>query len=431
MGQMAGILGICSREDCLLELFEGIFCLQPRGQEYCGLATSDGEKIKIRSHRGLVLPTFENDLSGLEGSWGIGHVSSFDRQPWEKHAKFGQFIIGFDGYITNSAALREELFAKGHSFSSLQDIELIATLIGQEQSAEKGLEKMLQAIEGPCSLILLTKDGIYAARDLQGFRPLVLGQGEKGRIVASESCGFPDETTERIRDVEPGEILFINQTGISSLKTLEGKPKKHCSFEWIYYAQPDSVIEGISVTEVRHRLGGFLAQEDNIEADLVGPVPFSGCSHAEGYHIQSELRHLEVFLLPRYVGRTYLRPEVEFRKKEAKRKLTPLKANVVGKRVVLVDDSIRSAITCKGLVRRLKQAGALKVHMRTASPPSIRSCRWDRPPEKEEEFIASSHTPEQIRRFIGADTLEFQKLENVPRAIGLPQDSLCLDCFLP
>lgn len=430
---MEGIFGIISENNCLGSLYDGTFRLQHRGQSYCGLSTSDGEQIKIRTHRGLVGATFENDLPGLEGCLGVGYTGSQVRQPISHYGRRGEFMLAFNGRITNAESLRKELLAQGHSFVTLADVELLATLIAQGEDIFTGTKAALSEIRGPCSLVLLTKDGVYAARDRLGFRPLVLGKGKDKDermewVVASESCAFGNNI-ERVREIEPGEVVFLGRgTNPKSVKI--GCPqKKHCSFEWIYYARPDSVIEGVSVVEVRHNLGAFLAQEESIKVDAVGPIPFSGILHAEGYHLASKVPSVEIFLLPQYIKRTYIMP-LEERKNEKRKKLTPLTENVRGRRIAVVDDSIRSGITMRGLVGLLKEAGASEVHVRVASPLSIRYCPYDVPPREEEEFIASRKNLAEIREFLGADSLMFQRLENVPKAIGIPSDNLCLDCFL-
>jgi amidophosphoribosyltransferase len=427
---MDGVFGICSQGDCLEDLYGGTFRLQHRGQEYCGLSTFDGKDIKLRTHRGLVVLSFEDDLPGLQGYAGIGHTSSGNRQPVLRCTRHGRFTLGFDGYIINSHELTQQLFKQGHSFSTGEDVELLASLIAKGKNMAAGIDTALKKVKGPCSLVLLNKEGVYAARDSQGLKPLVLGRGQGKWAVASESCAFGAETgIERVRDVEPGEIVLLNKEDVFTIKKGGNKRKKVCSFEWIYYARPDSSPEAVSVVDVRHNLGRFLAEDDDVDADVVGPVPFSGILHAEGYHLQSGISSVEVFLLPQYLKRTYIMP-LGPRKTEKERKLTPLKQNVCGKRVVLVDDSIRSGITIRGLVALLKGAGAKEVHVRIASPPSTRSCPFDKPPLEEEDFIANGRTVPEIQEFIGADSLRFQKLENVARAITEPEESLCLDCFL-
>ena len=438
---MSGVLAIYSAGDLTDELFWRLFRLQSRGQEYCGLSVFGENKIKIRTHRGLVRPTFQHDLLDLEGNFGIGHTSSRDRQPIRIETKMGEFTMGFDGHIINGKILRNELFKQGHSFSTLADVELVAKLIAQGKDIEDGLERMLKQIKGPCSLVLLNEDGIYAARDRLGFRPLVLGQNEVGYAIASETCAFnlKMETGQtqispmrRLRDIEPGEIIFLGENGVTvtTIKKLGDGRKKHCCFEWVYYARPDSIIEGIPVTRVRQNLGRFLAQEDNVKADLVAPVPFSGICHAEGYHLESGLTFLGVILSPQYMERTYIIPVPVERQQEAEIKPNLIEENIRGKIIVIVDDSIRSGTTLRGLVKNLIEMGAKEVHVRIASPPSIKHCPFEPPPQEKEKFIAATKSVPEIKDFIGANSLEFQRLENVPLAIGLPEKDLCLDCFL-
>lgn len=427
---MNGIFGICSEGDCVEKLYDGTADVGHRGQEYGGLATSDGEKIHIRTHHGLFSRAFLNDLQGMEGRFGIGHASSWDRQPISKHARFGEFILGFDGYIINSHDLRSDLMFDGYSFANLEDIELLAALIGKARDPLEGIEQALLKVAGPCNLTMLTTEGVYAARSMHGLKPLVLGRNGSTWAVASETSAFNNDTgLERVRDFKPGEIILLDGKEAKSLKVLGGKPS-FCSFEWIYFGGPDSVIEGISVTDVRHNLGKFLAQDDGVEADIVAAVLNSGILHAEGYHLESRLPSVKVFRPLRYVWRTYIRP-INERKVEKKRKFRTIASNVKGKRIILVDDSIRSGITTQGLNQLLWDAGAKEVHDRISSPPSIRDCPYDRPPLEEERFIAAYKNIEEIRRFIGANTLRYQRLEKVPEAIGLPKENLCLDCFLP
>lgn len=427
-----GVLGIASKGDCSSEIYNYLFRLQHRGQEYVGISTFGPERLKeeqlkLRTHRGLVRQTFADDLVGLEGTSGIGHVSSKDRQPISQYARFGQFVVGFDGYIMNADKLRNRLFSRGHSFSTLEDIELLAKLITIEKTIEKGLINVLAETKGACSIIVLTQDGtIFAARDKLGIKPLTLGHNSQAQAVASESCGFTPGM-KIIRDLKPGEIVRLDGNDFSTVAEL-GESMQFCSFEHTYYANPSSVIEGRSVVDARHAFGGFLAEDDNIEADVVGCVPFSGYLHAEGYHLRSGLPFVEIFLLPQYSQKTYIKPLVA-RKEEKARKLVALETNIRGKRLVVVDDSIRSGITMKGLVDLLRAAGAKEVHIRIASPPSKRFCPLERPPLDEEDFVARNHSTEQIRKMIGATTLRFQKLENVPKALNMPSKDLCMACY--
>lgn len=422
-----GVLGIYSKENCVGELFRGMFCLQDRGQEYCGMSTSDGEEIKIRTHRGEVLPTFSHDLNGMEGYMGIGHTSSSFRQPVKTYYRGGEFTLGFDGYLMNANDLRNELYFTGHAFTTGDDGELLGSLIVQEMEVVAGLKVAMQKIAGPCAIVVLTPEAVYAARPLPGWQPLVLGEGNHCLAVASESCAFNGSGIKIRRDVAPGELVKLDKNGITTLYQQKGR-KKICSFTWIYFARPDSIADGVPVARVRHNLGRYLAEEDDIDADVVAPVPMSGIMHAEGYHLASGLPSLGIFLPPRRINRTYIRP-IEKRKEDKSRKFIPIDENVRGKRIILVDDSIRAGVTMRGLVAMLRDAGAKEVHVRIGSPVSKKYCPYDRPPSVEEQFIAATYSVEQIREFIGADTLKYQKPERVAEAIGLPEKDLCLDCF--
>lgn len=430
---MDGVFGIYADRDCRDDLFLGTFGLQDRGQEFCGLATSDGEHIQLRTEPGEVLKAFEKDLDGLNGHMGIGHTASYEEQPTFREGNCGEFAIGYDGFVMNHDDLRMRLLCKGVSFTTRDTVEVLAALIAREDSFAEGLEKALQKISGPCSLTMLTNEGVYAARGLEGWQPLVIGRNKHSWVVASESCAFNLLGAEIVRDVAPGEIILINDDGVQSIKQLEGK-RRICSFSWIYFGRPDSVLDGISVAAVRHQLGGYLAEIDDVEADVIGPVPMSGIFYAEGFHLKSielgcPIPNLQIFLPPRRIPRTYIRP-IAKRLADKERKLIPIVKNVKGRRVKVGEDSVRAGVIMKGTSRRLRNAGATEVHVRVGSPISYRYCPYDRPPTKQTEFIATNHTLEEIREFIEADTLLYQPFENVARAIGLPEEDLCMDCFI-
>lgn len=435
---MQGLFGVVRKNgNCLDSLFLGTFGLQHRGQVYCGMAITDGEEIKIRTHRGLVIPSFENDLSGMDGFAGIGVTSSVDRQPLRCYSQLGEYVVGIDGYIKNAIELRKELFLRGHIFVTEQDVEIIATLIAEKPSLEEGIRYALDRITGPCNILLLSKNGLYVAKDLLGFKPLMLGSGKNSWSVASGSCAFNNGSGYKYqRDIEPGEIIRLDRNGYKKIS----KPSatsflKRCSFEWIYYAEPDSIINGIPVARVRHNLGARLAVKDQLEFSfphhmtVVGPVPNSGIIHAEGYHLKSGFPNVELFKPIKYVLRTYNLP-LDERKRQKSRKLAPIRENIEGKIIILVDDSIRSAITITGIIKMLFDCGALEVHVRIACPNSIRYCPFDNPPQEEEEFIAATKSVKEIRQIIGATSLRFQELDEVAELIGLPKETLCFDCFI-
>jgi amidophosphoribosyltransferase len=426
---MKGLFGIASEDDIVQPLFRGIFAQQNRGQVYCGISTAldVGKDIRIRTHRGLVAPTFENDLQGMDGNIGIGHISSRDRQPIWKIGKAGPFTIGFEGHILNADQLREHLFSRGYSFSSLEDVELIAGIIGAEDNIVKGLERALGLAVGACNVVILTKHGVFAARGKNGLRPMAIGSNDRTWAVASESCAFKDIGLTLKRDVNPGEILYLSSAGIETVGTISAH-LRICIFEWLYFAREDSIIEGVPVVEARYRYGGFLAEEENVDADIAGSVPFTGDLHAEGFSLKSGLHSVSLFVPPRFVLRTYNLP-LDARLTEKARKFVVIDEAVRGKRILLVDDSIRAGITKAGLIEKLRRSGAKEIHVRIASPASIRYCPNDPAPQKQEEFIAATHSVEEIREIVGADTLRYQSLERLPEAIGLPAENLCMDCF--
>lgn len=426
---MEGIFAIVSPDDCIVQLYDSVFRLQHRGQGYCGIATASKRGIKMNTRKGLVTQTLEEGLSGLRGNMGIGFTGSHFRQPVFRYTRHGDFSFAFNGLVMNRKEVTGKLLKQGFSFSTLEDSELLAVLIAQEKSIFDGIKSVMETVQGPKSLVVLTKEGVYAARGPLGRKPLVLGEGKNCWCVASESCAFANNEVKITRDLSPGEIIFITNSQPPQSRIFSNEKSQFCCFEWIYFGRPDSVIDGMSVAKARQNLGKFLAEKDNVEADEVAPVPFSGICHAEGYHLASGLPSVEIFLLPQYIRRTYIM-ELVTRQKEKDKKLLPLQVNVAGKRLIVVDDSIRSGITMRGLVGDLKAAGAKEVHVRIASPLSIRNCPFDTPAKKGEKYIASYSNVEQIRQFIEADSLMFQDLENVSKAIGIPSELLCLGCFL-
>ncbi len=441
---MRGVFGVCGKaKDCKSTLFTGAWDLQARGQKYCGIASADGgEKIKLRTHRGKVMQTFSDDLAGLEGYCGIASTSDFDRQPRPRNFKFGQFVICFDGYIKNADDLRRQMMTRGHSFETLEDVELIGAIIAegvaQGVNIEDGIKRVFMMISGPCSLVLLTNEGvIYAAREPMGMQPLVLGKGRNKWAVASESAAFNDDAKlNLLRDVLPGEIIRIDRdNGIQTVGQVKGK-QHICVFEYCYFGRGNSVMEGTEIAEARHNLGGLLAKRDQemnspaANADIVAAVLFSAWLHGEGYQLVSGKPFLAAFLPPQYSDRTYNITDVELRLLVRRLKHRTIKTNLKGKVVTLVDDSLRTAITMLGMVKDIRRAGAKEVHVRIASPPSTRNCPWALPPKEKEKYLAATKTVEEIRQKIGADTLDYLQIEDLPGAVGISADILCMDCFI-
>ncbi|MCM8821030.1 MAG: amidophosphoribosyltransferase, partial [Candidatus Omnitrophica bacterium] len=419
------------KKQVVKEIYYGIFKLQHRGQRYCGIATSSSADIHIITHKGFVRHTFtEEELHSLKGSVGIGHVSLKDRQPVVLISRMGKFAIAFSGNILNSVKLRNQLKNEGHSFSSETDIELLGKLISYEKDFLNGIIRLSEKVKGAYSIVILTKDGIYAARDPYGFKPLILGKKDNSFAVSSESRPFDILGMEILRDVDPGEVIFISRKGLNTLTKIKNSTPAFCAFEWAYTASVDSIIEGIPVIRARENFGKKLAEKDkNISADLVAPVPFSGIGCALGYHHTSGLPYEEVFLIDRFASRSYTPLTQESRDEEAWIKLSVIRDNVKGKRIILCDDSIVRGTQIQFKVMELKNAGAKEVHVRIACPPLLAPCFYGISTRSYKELAAKKFSIDGIRERIGADSLKYNTLDDFVSAIGLPADHLCLSCF--
>ena len=427
-----GVFGIYSGKECAGKVHSALHFLQHRGQQYCGIATSNGQEVMIRTRKGRVDATFtREDFEALEGNFGIGHVSLRERQPTILRSKLGIFAVCFNGNITNAEELIKRLKDKGHSFWIDFQVELLAKIITQENSFVEGIEAVARQVEGSYSLLVLTPKGIYAARDCFGFKPLVLGRNDKEYAVASESRALQNLDLEIERDVKPGEIVFIGKSGFKTEKMLGSKRTAFCAFEWAYTASVDSVIEGLSVDRARNNMGAMLAKRDKgkLEADIVAPVPNSGIGHAEGYHLESGIPLKSVFLIDRYGDRSYTQATQEERDIEAKKKLSVLRDAVSGRRIVLCDDSIVRGTQIREKVKELKKAGAKEVHVRVACPPLMFPCRFDISTRSFDELIARRMSEKEICGYIGADSLVYNSLEDFVKAIGKKREELCLYCW--
>ena len=433
MEENCGVFGLCSvdKKHVVEDIYYGIFKLQHRGQQYCGMATSSSSNIRIITHKGLVRYTFTNEeIRSFKGSIGIGHVSLKDRQPITLVSRMGKFAIAFSGHILNSVELRNKLKNRGHSFSCETDIELLGKLISYEKDFLNGIIKLSERVRGAYSIVILTNDGIYVARDPHGFKPLILGKKDGYFAVASESRAFDILGMDIIRDVEPGEVLFINREGVRTLTKIKNSGPAFCAFEWAYTASVDSIIEGIPVITARKNLGGKMAEaERGISADLVAPVPFSGIGCALGYHQRSGIPYEEVFLIDRFASRSYTSPTQESREEEARIKLSVIKENVKNKRIILCDDSIVRGTQIQLKVKDLRSAGAKEVHVRIACPPLVAPCFYGISTRTYKELIATRFSPSEVKRHIGADSLRYNTLDDFVDAIGLPAGHLCLSCF--
>lgn len=439
--EKCGVFGIYAPgEDVGRLTYMGLFALQHRGQESAGIAITDGRTIVLEKDRGLVAEVFTPERQQrLHGKLAIGHVlyGNTDTQsnvenaePLAVMSRRGSLALAHNGEITNADALRAELSRRGYLFRTDSDIEVIASLIAQAEDPDltSALISTLKKLNGAYALVVLTPDRIMGIRDPHGIRPLSLGRFDGGYVLASETCAFDTVGAQFIRPVEPGELVTIGPDGISSQRFAPGE-KAVCTFEYIYFARPDSLIEGIGVHGARRRAGRILAAEHPAKADMVISVPDSGTSAALGYAEAAGIPLDAGLIKNRYVGRTFIKPSQKDREFAVQLKLSPLQEVLAGKSVVMVDDSIVRGTTCGRLVRMLKKAGVKNVHVRVASPPVISPCYYGIDTPYRQELVAAQLTIEAIRTNIGADSLGFLSTEGLKNAIGLPDDPYCMACF--
>jgi amidophosphoribosyltransferase len=437
--------------------FFGLFALQHRGQESAGIATSDGAMAYIHKGMGLVSQVFnEDNLTPLKGHLAVGHTrysttgSSHIRnaQPYLIETIDGTLGVGHNGNLTNALELRRQLLTHGVGLSTTTDTELIVQILaaplevlpGDASSQPDGgmdrwvnrIRRFMQLADGAYSLVLLTRDAIFAVRDPHGLRPLCLGQLSEGYVVASESCALSTIGATYLREIEPGEIVRIDFNGVTSYQGLPPGKKALCVFEFVYFARPDSMLDGQVVHQVRQAMGRKLAQEAPAEADIVVPVPDSSIPAAIGYSQQAAYPFTEGLIKNRYIGRTFIHPDDHLRQQGVRLKFNALESNLRGKRVVLVDDSIVRGTTSGPLVQLLRDAGATEVHVRVSSPPVRHPCFMGVDMATYKELIAHRLDVEEIREHIGADSLDYLSLAGMLEAIrtttGL-EDSHCSACF--
>ena len=423
------VMGLYGHPEAANMVYLGLYALQHRGQESCGIVSSDGRGLISHRQMGLVADAFKEDvIKRLDGSSAIGHNRYSttgqshikNAQPFVVEYSQGPIAISHNGNLVNGALLRDELEQAGSIFQSTTDTEVIIHLIAtsKESSLMGRVVEALSRVRGAYSLLFLTLDRMIAARDPFGFRPMVLGKFEKGKnqgafVIASETCALDLIEAEYVREVEPGEILTFGPDGMESLKPFPPVPHAKCIFEYIYFARPDSNLFGRNVYQVRKALGRQLARESRVEADLVTPVPDSGVPAAIGYAEESKLPLEFGLIRNHYVGRTFIEPQQSIRHFGVKIKLNAQKEVLGGKRVVVVDDSIVRGTTSRKIIRMLRDAGAKEVHMRISSPPTISPCYYGIDTPTRSELIASSSSVEDIRHFIEADTLAYLSREGM------------------
>ncbi len=439
------MVGIYSTDDARVSysIFYALLALQHRGQESCGITMrTDGEFISEKG-MGLVNEVFNLEkLDKLHGNVGIGHVrysttgesELFNAQPFVVRHSRGTIAIAHNGNIVNAEELREKLKATGQAFVSTSDTEVIAHLIVREylksEDMVEAIASTMRKLVGSYSLAILTDDALIAVRDPLGIRPLSLGRTRGGGyIFASESVAFDVINAKFERDIKPGEIFVVSANGAKSYRPYKLPRRAYCMFEYVYFSRPDSVLNGIPVYEVREKLGMLMAERDDVDADLVTPIPDSAIPFALGYSRAKGIPYREGLIRNRYVGRTFILPSQQARELAVKLKLNPLARQIAGKRVVLFDDSIVRGTTSRRIISILKDAGAREVHMRVGCPPIKSPCKLGIDMPTHEELIASSRSVEEIRSAIGADSLKYTRIEDLIKAIGLSEDQLCLGCL--
>jgi amidophosphoribosyltransferase len=436
-----GLFGIFGHPEAARLTYLGLYALQHRGQESAGIVASDGQRLKLSKGLGLVNDVFTDELlESLPGDRAMGHVRystagdtvAANAQPILIDCHRGPIALGHNGNLTNAAVLRHELEAAGSIFQSTSDTEVILHLYARSHRdrLEDAIAASLSKVMGAFSLLFLTRDALVAARDPWGFRPLVIGRLEGATIVCSETCALDLIDAEYVRDVAPGELVVIDRDGMRSFRPFPPEPYRQCVFEHVYFARPDSRVFGRNVLESRLALGRQLARESPADADVVVPVPDSGMGAALGYARESGLPFEWGLIRNHYVGRTFIEPKQSIRSFGVKIKLNPVREVLSGKRVVLIDDSIVRGTTSRKIVSMVREAGAREVHMRISSPPTTGPCYYGIDTPTRAELIASTHTVDEIRERIGADSLAYLSNEGLLAAVGdAGGDRHCTACF--
>ena len=440
-----GVYGVYSRsenENVSEMTYFGLYALQHRGQESAGIALTDGAWMDVTRGMGLVNEVFRHQLPHMENQYiAIGHVrysttgSSLlaNTQPLMVNYAGGKIALAHNGNLTNAADIRHELEQAGTIFQTSIDSEVFVNLIARsrKETIEEKIIESLQKIRGAYCLTIMTEDKLIGARDPHGFRPLCIGKLDDGTwILSSETCGLDVNGAEFVRDVKPGEMVVIDDGGLHSYTFGKSEKLASCIFEYIYFARPDSVIDGQSVHEARFEMGRILAREVQFEGDIVISVPDSGTTAATGYAYEAGLPFVEGLIKNRYIGRTFIQPTQKARDTAVKLKLNPIRSVVEGKRVIMVDDSIVRGTTSGKIVKMLRNAGAKAVYMCVSSPPIGYPCYYGIDTSVRKELIAATKTVEEIREYIGADGLHFLSLEGLMKSVSkVPADEMCYACF--
>lgn len=442
-----GVCGVFNHQDSAKLTYFGLYALQHRGQESAGIVTSDGTKVNIHKNMGLVPEIFSEEiLQGLKGHLSIGHVrysttgasNITNAQPLMVTHKGTTLTVAHNGNLVNSITLRNEMEEQGSIFQTTMDSEVVLHLMARSThlGLETALKKTFTSLKGAYSLLLMTEKTMVAVRDPDGFRPLCLGKlkngaskSNEGWVVASETCALDLIEAEYVRDVEPGEVIIFQESGMTSIFPWPKQDSHFCIFEQVYFARPDSEIFGINVYQARKRMGEILASEAKIAADFVMPFPDSGNYAAIGYSQASGIPLEMGVIRNHYVGRTFIQPTQSMRDFNVKVKLNPVRSFLKGKRVIIVEDSIIRGTTGKSRVRALREAGAKEVHMVVSCPPTRHACYYGIDFPSVTQLIANQKEINEIAEYLGLDSLHYLSIEGLVRATGMPRKNFCLACF--
>jgi amidophosphoribosyltransferase len=435
-----GVFGIHGHPEAANMAYLGLYALQHRGQESAGIASSDGGRLHVARAMAYVNEAFSEDvLAGLVGPMAVGHVRYStagesrlaNAGPLVIDCAHGEIAICHNGNLVNAAELKDEMVRDGAIFQTTTDSEVILHLYARSKAptVEGAIVEALSQVRGAFSLAIMTKDTLMAVRDPHGFRPLVLGRLGDAAVVCSETCALDLIGATYVRDIEPGEVFIVGPSGQKSLKPFATARLAHCVFEHVYFARPDSYVFGQSVNEARTALGRSLARERPTEADVVVPIPDSGVCAAVGYSEESGIPLRMGLIRNHYVGRTFIEPRQSIRHFGVRVKLNPVRSILEGQRVVLVDDSIVRGTTSRKIVKMVRAAGAREVHMRISCPPTISPCFYGVDTPQRSELIAATHTLEEIKKYIEADSLGYLSLEGMLNAVGSKRDSYCTSCY--
>ncbi len=435
-----GLFGIFGHPEAANMTYLGLYALQHRGQESAGIAASDGSLIRVSKAMGYVADVFDSQtLAQLPGRMAIGHVRYStagesrlaNAQPFLIDCAHGQISICHNGNLVNADDLRNQLVRQGSIFQSGSDTEVVLHLYARSgaRTVEDAIVESVTQVQGAFSFLLLSSDRLIAVRDPHGFRPLALGQLGEAFVVCSETCALDLIGATYVRDVEPGEVLVISAGGLRSIKPFAPAPLAHCVFEHVYFSRPDSYVFGKSVNEVRTNLGRILAREQRVDADVIVPVPDSGVCAAMGYAEEAGIPLRMGLIRNHYVGRTFIQPQSAIRHFGVKVKLNPVRSILEGRRVVLVDDSLIRGTTSRKIVRMVRATGAKEVHVRISCPPTISPCFYGVDTPRRSELIAATHTLEEIRAYLDADSVAYLSLDGMMSAVGDGSSGYCSSCY--